>query len=24
MQRIGLIAKVQPLSTYYTNEYLPR
>ena len=24
MQRIGLIAKVKPLSTYYTNEFLPR
>jgi ABC-type nitrate/sulfonate/bicarbonate transport system substrate-binding protein len=24
MQRIGLISEVKPLSTYYTNEYLPR
>jgi ABC-type nitrate/sulfonate/bicarbonate transport system substrate-binding protein len=24
MQRIGLIEKVKPLSTYYTNEFLPR
>jgi ABC-type nitrate/sulfonate/bicarbonate transport system substrate-binding protein len=24
MQRIGLIAKVKPLSTYYTNDFLPR
>jgi ABC-type nitrate/sulfonate/bicarbonate transport system substrate-binding protein len=24
MQRIGLIAQVKPLSTYYTNEFLPR
>jgi ABC-type nitrate/sulfonate/bicarbonate transport system substrate-binding protein len=24
MQRIGLISKVMPLSTYYTNEYQPR
>jgi ABC-type nitrate/sulfonate/bicarbonate transport system substrate-binding protein len=24
MKEIGLIAKVEPLSTYYTNEFLPR
>jgi putative hydroxymethylpyrimidine transport system substrate-binding protein len=24
MQHIGLISKVMPLSTYYTNEYQPR
>jgi ABC-type nitrate/sulfonate/bicarbonate transport system substrate-binding protein len=24
MQHIGLIAKIKPMSTYYTNEFLPR
>mgnify|MGYP004719722607 FL=1 len=24
MHRIGLISKVRPLATYYTNDFLPR